>query len=86
MESPIHPKEQLIINYIKKITIERELKYLGYRLKYGRFKNMTLHEMFQSKEGTQHLLFLKNTTRSLFFKNLLKIAAREQIKLNHLRP
>ena len=81
----LHHKEQQIIDYIKKITLERQAEYLGYRLKYGKYRNKTLHEMFQSKEGTQHLLFLKNTTRSLFFKNLLKIAAREEIKLNYLR-
>ena len=78
MASPIHPKEQQIINYIKKITIERESKYLGYRLKFGKYKNKTLHDMFQTKQGTQHLLFLKNTTKSVHFKNMLKIAARHQ--------
>ena len=80
----LHHKEQQIIDYIKKITLERQAEYLGYRLKYGRFKNKSLHEMFQSKEGAQHLLFLKNHTKNLHFKNMLKIAAREEIKLNHL--
>ena len=84
MASPIHHKEQQIIDWIKKITLERESKYLGYRLKYGNYRNKSLHEMFQSKEGTQHLLFLKNTTKSVHFKNLLKTTARHEIKLNYL--
>ena len=84
MASPIHHKEQLIINYIKKVTLERQLKYLDYRLKYGKYKNKSLHEMFQSRQGTQYILYLKNNTKNAHFKNMLKIAAREQIKLNHL--
>ena len=42
MASPIHHKEQLIIDWIKKITIERESKYMGYRLKFGKFKMVSL--------------------------------------------
>ena len=84
MASPIHHKEQQIINYIKKITIERQSTYLRYRLKYGKYRNKSLHEMFQSRDGVKYILYLKNTTKSAHFKNMLKIAAREQIKLNHL--
>ena len=84
MASPIHHKEQLIINYIKKVTIEREAKSLGYRLKYGKYRNKSLHEMFQSRDGVKYILYLKNNTKNAHFKNLLKIAAREEIKLNHL--
>ena len=80
----LHHKEQLIINYIKKITLERESKYLGYRLKYGKYKNKSLHEMFQSRQGTQYILYLKNHTKNLHFKNMLILAARHEIKLNHL--
>ena len=63
MASPIHHKEQLIIDWIKKITIERESKYLGYRLKFGKYRNMTLHDMFQSRDGVKYLY--KSTTEKI---------------------
>ena len=77
----VHPKEQLIIDWIKKIKIERQSQYLGYRLKYGVYKNHTLHDVFHIKGGTRYLLWLKKNTRSDHFKKMLTIAAQEELKL-----
>ena len=78
----LHHKEQQIIDCIKKVTVERQAEYLHYRLKYGRYKNMTLHDMFQSRQGTQYILFLKNNTKNSHLKSSLILAAREEQKLN----
>ena len=77
----MHPKEQLIINWIKKINAERESQYLGYRLKYGKYRNHTLHDVFQTKRGIQYILWLRNHTKSTNFKQMLSTAAREELKL-----
>ena len=76
-----HPKEKLIIDWIKKITVERNSQYLGYRLKYGIYKNKTLHDIFETKRGIMYILWLKKNTRSAHFKQMLSTAAREQLKL-----
>ena len=77
----MHPKEQLILDWIKKIKIERESKNLGYRLKYGQFKSQTLHDVFQTKRGIMYILWLKKNTLSTHFKQMLSIAAIEELKL-----
>ena len=76
-----HTKEQLIIDWIKKLKIERQSKYLRYRLKYGRYRNQTLHEIFQSKQGICYILWLKKNTLSTYFKQILTMAAIEELNL-----
>ena len=78
----VHPKEQMIIDYIKKLKAERESKYLGYRLKYGKYKNSTLHDVFQTKRGIGYILWLRKNTASKHFKQVLSIAANEELKLS----
>ena len=73
----IHPKEQLILNFIKKLKAERESQYLGYRLKYGIYRNHTL----QTKRGVGYILWLRKNTKSTHFKHMLSTAAREELKL-----
>jgi len=76
-----HPKELLIIDFIKRLKIERESKYLRYRLKYGRYRNQTLHDVFQSKQGCCYILWLKKNTLSTYFKQILTMAAIEELNL-----
>jgi len=77
----VHPKEQIILNWIKKLKIERDSEYLGYRLKYGRFKNCTLHDVFQTKQGIGYIMWLKAHTQSTHFKQILSLAAIEELNL-----
>jgi len=76
-----HPKEQMILDWIKKLKIERQSKYLRYRLKYGRYKNLTLHEVFKTKQGCCYILWLKKNTLSTHFKRILSYAAIEELNL-----
>ena len=77
----MHPKEQLILDWIKKVKAERESKYLGCRLKFGIYKNQTLHDVFQIKRSVGYILWLRNKTKSTHFKQMLSIAAKEQLTL-----
>ena len=77
----MHQKEKQILDWIKKLKIERESKYLKYRLKYGIYKNRTLHEIFETKKGIMYILWLKNRTKNDHFRQMLSKAAIEEIKL-----
>jgi hypothetical protein len=76
-----HPKEQMIIDWIKKITVERQSKYLGYKLKYGRYRNQTLHDVFKTKQGVLYILWLKQHTTSTHFKKIISRAAVDELRL-----
>ena len=80
----MHQKEKLILDWIKKIKIERESQYLGYRLKYGIYKNLTLHDVFQTKKGIMYILWLKNHTKNNHFKQILTKAGKEELKVRRL--
>ena len=74
-------KIKLLELWLTNTAFRSNYKYLNYRLKYGIHAGTTLKELFETKQGTQYVLFLKNHTKNDKFKNIITSAGRAQLLL-----
>ena len=76
----MHPKEKLMLDWIKNNTIVNQDACLDYKLRYGKYAGFTLEEMLGDNTRIAYILWLKQNTKSDNVKKRITGASRAMLR------
>ena len=77
---PMHPKEKIMLDWIRENTIRTEDACLDYKLRYGVYAGFTLEEMLGDDTRIAYIQWLKTNTKSDNLKKRITGASRAMLR------